>query len=82
MALKEKQILKILKDLSKNDICSEKFQQIILDEMNDQEIIKLFEFSYNLQKKLYKNKKNSEMLFLKPLRDQLVKILIDNNDIF
>lgn len=54
----------------------------ILDEMNDQEIIKLFEFSYNLQKKLYKNKKNSEMLFLKLLRDQLVKILIDNNDIF
>lgn len=42
----------------------------ILDEMNDQEIIKLFEFSYNLQKKLYKNKKNSEMLFLKPVRDQ------------
>lgn len=31
MALKEKQILKILKNLSKNDICSEKFQQIILD---------------------------------------------------
>ena len=54
----------------------------ILDEMNDQEIIKLFEFSYKFQKKLYKNKKNSEMLFLKPLRDQLVKILIDNNDIF
>lgn len=54
----------------------------ILDEMNDQEIIKLFEFSYLLQKKLYKNKKNSKMLFLKPLRDQLVKILIDNNDIF
>ena len=53
----------------------------ILDEMNDQEIIKLFEFSYNLQKKLYKNKKNSEMLFLIPLRDQLVKILIDNNDL-
>lgn len=54
----------------------------ILDEMNNEEIIKLFEFSYLLQKKLYKNKKNSEMLFLKPLRDQLVKILIDNNDIF
>ena len=31
MALKEKQILKILKNLSENDICSEKFQQIILD---------------------------------------------------
>ena len=54
----------------------------ILDEMNDEEIIKLFEFSFLLQKKLYKNKKNSKMLFLKPLRDQLVKILIDNNDIF
>lgn len=53
----------------------------ILDEMNDEEIIKLFEFSYLLQKKLYKNKKNSKMLFLKPLRDQLVKILIDNRDI-
>lgn len=53
----------------------------ILDEMSDEEIIKLFEFSYLLQKKLYKNKKNSKMLFLKPLRDQLVKILIDNRDI-
>lgn len=31
MALKEKQILKILKDLSKNDMNCEKFQQIILD---------------------------------------------------
>lgn len=31
MALKEKQILKILKNLSEDDICSEKFQQIILD---------------------------------------------------
>lgn len=54
----------------------------ILDEMSDEEIIKLFEFSYLLQKKLYKNKKNSKMLFLKPVRDQLVKILIDNNDIY
>lgn len=53
----------------------------IFDLMSDEEIIKLFEFSYLLQKKLYKNKKNSKMLFLKPLRDQLVKILIDNRDI-
>lgn len=53
----------------------------IFDKMSDEEIIKLFEFSYLLQKKLYKNKKNSKMLFLKPLRDQLVKILIDNNQI-
>ena len=54
----------------------------ILDEMSDEEIIKLFEFSYLLQKKLYKNKKNSKMLFLKPVRDHLVKILIDNNEIY
>lgn len=31
MALKEKQILKILKILSENDICKEHFQKLILD---------------------------------------------------
>ena len=31
MALKEKQILKILKNLSENDICKEHFQKLILD---------------------------------------------------
>lgn len=31
MALKEKQILKILKNLSENDICKEHFQNFLLD---------------------------------------------------
>lgn len=44
MALKEKQILKILKNLSKNDICSEKFQQIILDL---ESVKKRFQEEYN-----------------------------------